>query len=261
MLGGVSYFSLDSGRVDEDGLPEEYTFGDFAVLYRLNAQARLLEEAFDRSGIPFETVGGTDLADQKPVREVLALLRLTLAPDSTIHWERILSEGKGALSEGTVAKLVSQVKSESTTLGTAPSWRTIVTSASGIGALRQSQRDRLAQTIELMDALTGTVSAPLSEQIEAAAAGWQRLRGDELSDAEKERIDRLVRRAAPYRNRLREFLTTTALRVTQTNTTSGRTDVTLMRPPSSKGWSSRRFVVGCEPGLLPYSLHIGSRHV
>ena len=253
MLGGVSYFSLDSGRVDENGLPEEYTFGDFAVLYRLNAQARLLEEAFDRSGIPFETVGGTNLADQKPVREVLALLRLTLTPDSTVHWERILSEGKGALSDGAVAELVSQVKSESKTLGAAPSWRVIVASASGIGALRQSQRDRLAQTIELMDALAGTVSAPLSEQIATAAAGWQRLRGAEYSDAEKERIDRLVRRAAPYRNRLREFLTTTALQSDADQYDQRADRVTLMSLHASKGLEFPVvFVVGCEAGLLPY---------
>ncbi len=253
MLGGVSYFSLDSGRVDEDGLPEEYTFGDFAVLYRLNAQARLLEEAFDRSGIPFETVGGTDLAEQKSVREVLALLRLTLAPDSTVHWERILSEGKGALSDGAVTKLVSQVKSESKTLGTAPSWRTVVASASGIGALRQSQRDRLSQTVELMDALAGTVSAPLSEQIEAAAAGWQRLRGAEYSDAEKERIDRLLRRAAPFRNRLREFLTTTALQSDADQYDQRADRVTLMSLHASKGLEFPVvFVVGCEAGLLPY---------
>ncbi len=253
MLGGVSYFSLDSGRVDEDGLPEEYTFGDFAVLYRLNAQARLLEEAFDRSGIPFETVGGTDLADQKPVREVLALLRLTLAPHSTVHWERILSEGKGALSDGAFAKLVSQVKSESTTLGAAHSWRTMEASASRTGALRKSQRDRLAQTIELMDALTGTVWAPLSEQIATAATGWQRLRGAEFSDAEKERIDRLVRRAAPFRNRLRDFLTTTALQSDADQYDQRADRVTLMSLHASKGLEFPVvFVVGCEAGLLPY---------
>ena len=56
MVGGTSYFSLDSGRVDDRvGAGDEaisHTFGDFAVLYRLNAQARLLAEALDRSGIP-----------------------------------------------------------------------------------------------------------------------------------------------------------------------------------------------------------------
>jgi uncharacterized protein (TIGR00375 family) len=253
MVGGVSYFSLDSGRVDDDGLPEEYSFGDFVVLYRLNAQARLLEEAFDRSGIPYETIGGTDLAEQKPVRQILALLWLTQTPDSTVHWERVLAEGKGALSDGAMADLVSQVKSESTAPGPEASWRTMVASASRTGALRQSQRERLGLTVELMDTLAGTASAPLSEQIEAAAAGWQKLRGAKYSEAEKERIDQLLRRAAPFRNRLRDFLTTTALQSDADQYDQRADRVTLMSLHASKGLEFPVvFVVGCEAGLLPY---------
>jgi superfamily I DNA/RNA helicase len=56
MVGGTSYFSLDSGRAD--GLPPiAHDFGDFAVLYRMGAQAAPLIEAFDRSGIPYQVVG------------------------------------------------------------------------------------------------------------------------------------------------------------------------------------------------------------
>jgi superfamily I DNA/RNA helicase len=253
MVGGVSYFSLDSGRVDGDGLPEEYSFGDFAVLYRLNAQARLLEEAFDRSGIPYETIGGSALTEQKPVLDILALLWLAQAPDSAVHWERILTEGKRALSDEAVADLVSQVKSQSTAPGTPATWRTIIVAASRTGATRQPQRERLAQTVELVDALAGTASAPLSEQIRAAAAGWERLRGAEYSDAEKERIDRLQRRAAPFRNRLRDFLTTTALQSDADQYDQRADRVTLMSLHASKGLEFPVvFVVGCEAGLLPY---------
>ena len=51
MVGGTSYFSLDSGRVG-DAPDAPRSFADFAVLYRLGAQSRLLVEAFERSGIP-----------------------------------------------------------------------------------------------------------------------------------------------------------------------------------------------------------------
>ena len=253
MVGGVSHFSLDSGRVDEGGLPEEYSFGDFSVLYRLNAQARLLEEAFDRSGIPYETIGGSALTEQRPVLDILALLWLAQAPDSTVHWERVLTEGKRALSDEAVADLVSQVKSQSTAPGTPATWRTIIVAASKTGAPRQPQRERLAQSVELVDALAGTASAPLSEQIQAAAAGWERLRGAEYSDAEKERIDRLQRRAAPFRNRLRDFLTTTALQSDADQYDQRADRVTLMSLHASKGLEFPVvFVVGCEAGLLPY---------
>ena len=109
LIGGTSYFSLDSGRVEDDGAAEARSFADFAVLYRLNAQARLLEEAFDRSGIPYQTAGATPLAEQPPVREILALLWLTEAPASRLHWRRVLLEGAGAASEQDLTRFLAQL--------------------------------------------------------------------------------------------------------------------------------------------------------
>jgi superfamily I DNA/RNA helicase len=79
MIGGTSYFSLDSGRVTDD---EQATrsFADFAVLYRLGAQSRLLIEAFQRSGMPFQTVGQTPFYEYKEIKEVLACLWLVYNP-------------------------------------------------------------------------------------------------------------------------------------------------------------------------------------
>ncbi len=93
LVGGTSYFSIDSGRVDDDGLPADYTFGDFAVLYRLNAQSRALVEAFARSGIPYQVVGERSLFAYKDVRVVLALLGLLQNPASRPCWSRLLSAG------------------------------------------------------------------------------------------------------------------------------------------------------------------------
>ncbi len=95
LVGGTSYFSLDSGRVDDDQAAEHLAFGDFAVLYRLNAQAEPLQEAFDRSGIPYQTTGGAAAAEERPVREVLSLLWLTLTPGSALHRLRVV-HGAGA---------------------------------------------------------------------------------------------------------------------------------------------------------------------
>ncbi len=82
MVGGTSYFSLDSGRVDERSAVVTRGFGDFAVLYRLNAQVALLVEAFDRSGIPYQVVGQASPYASKPVRELLACLWLLRNPRS-----------------------------------------------------------------------------------------------------------------------------------------------------------------------------------
>ncbi len=80
MVGGTSYFSLDSGRVDERTAAGTRDFGDFAVLYRLNAQVALLVEAFERSGIPYQVVGQASPYAARPVRELLACLWLLHNP-------------------------------------------------------------------------------------------------------------------------------------------------------------------------------------
>ncbi|MFO8058841.1 MAG: UvrD-helicase domain-containing protein [bacterium] len=74
MLGGHSFFSIDSGRAEEDE-GKDYTFSDFAVLYRTDAQAAPLVEALDRSGIPFQKRSHERLMDRPGVQKLTELLR------------------------------------------------------------------------------------------------------------------------------------------------------------------------------------------
>ena len=94
MVGGTSYFSLDSGRTDGATLASARSFADFAVLYRLSAQSRPLIKAFDRSGIPYQTVGQASLYTHKAVREVLALPVAAAQPALASHLETVLSRGQ-----------------------------------------------------------------------------------------------------------------------------------------------------------------------
>ena len=96
MVGGTSYFSLDSGRVDERTAAVTRDFGDFAVLYRLNAQVALLVEALERSGIPYQVVGQASPYAARPVRELLACLWLLRNPRSRVHLDLLLSAGRSA---------------------------------------------------------------------------------------------------------------------------------------------------------------------
>lgn len=74
MVGGTSLFSHDSGRVDT-AQPGERTFKDIAILYRLNAQRHLLEEALARHGIPCQTCDGRPFVELPPIPELTALLK------------------------------------------------------------------------------------------------------------------------------------------------------------------------------------------
>ena len=77
MVGGTSHFSRDSGRMEDGADPgEERSFGDIAVLYRVNSQHTSLAEAFDRSGIPYQVAGDTSLINRPGVQEMVTLLQL-----------------------------------------------------------------------------------------------------------------------------------------------------------------------------------------
>jgi DNA helicase-2/ATP-dependent DNA helicase PcrA len=92
MMGGTSYFSIDSERVTDEDALLGHTFADFAVLYRLNAQSRPLIEAFQRSGIPYQTIGQTPLVEYKEIRTILACLWFLYNPNVTFHLEQLASK-------------------------------------------------------------------------------------------------------------------------------------------------------------------------
>jgi DNA helicase-2/ATP-dependent DNA helicase PcrA len=74
-------------------------FNDFAVLYRTNAQSRVLEESFLHAGIPYVLVGGTRFYERREIKDVLAYLRLIANPKDTVSYHRIEKLGKGRLDK------------------------------------------------------------------------------------------------------------------------------------------------------------------
>lgn len=74
-------------------------FTDFAVLYRTNAQSRVLEEAFLHAGIPYILVGGTRFYERREIKDVLAYLRLIANPKDSVSYNRIEKLGKGRLDK------------------------------------------------------------------------------------------------------------------------------------------------------------------
>jgi len=72
-------------------LAQTYDYRDFAVLYRTNAQSRVLEEGFLKAGIPYTLVGGTRFYDRKEVKDVLSYLRLILNPNDSVSLKRVIN--------------------------------------------------------------------------------------------------------------------------------------------------------------------------
>jgi DNA helicase II / ATP-dependent DNA helicase PcrA len=74
-LGGATFFSMDSDRVDERGLPEDFSFSDFAILLRSRRLAPPIIEALSRSGIPFQNIDDDILMNKPFARFLVAAVR------------------------------------------------------------------------------------------------------------------------------------------------------------------------------------------
>lgn len=72
---------------------------EMAVLYRTNAQSRVFEEAFIKSGIPYALIGGTKFYERKEVRDLLAYLKYLANPTDSVSLERITNLGKRRLQK------------------------------------------------------------------------------------------------------------------------------------------------------------------
>lgn len=80
-------------------------YRDHAILYRTNAQSRVIEEILIKSDIPYQIVGGIKFYDRKEIKDLLAYLRLLSNPDDDISLTRVINVPKRGIGDTTVAKL------------------------------------------------------------------------------------------------------------------------------------------------------------
>ncbi|MCQ2011389.1 MAG: DNA helicase PcrA [Sporolactobacillus sp.] len=82
-----------------------FKYSDFAVLYRTNAQSRVIEETLVKSNIPYRMVGSIKFYDRKEIKDVLAYLRLIANPEDEISLARVINEPKRGIGASSMDKL------------------------------------------------------------------------------------------------------------------------------------------------------------
>jgi len=81
-------------------------YGDFAVLYRTNAQSRVMEETLIKTNIPYKMVGGHKFYERKEIKDVLAYLTLVANPSDNLSFIRVVNEPKRGIGASTIEKLI-----------------------------------------------------------------------------------------------------------------------------------------------------------
>ena len=91
-------------------------YADHAILYRTNAQSRVIEEILIKSDIPYQIVGGIKFYDRKEIKDLLAYLRLVSNPDDDISLVRIINVPKRGIGDTTIAKLAEEAGRRGTSI-------------------------------------------------------------------------------------------------------------------------------------------------
>ncbi|NCB06349.1 MAG: ATP-dependent DNA helicase PcrA, partial [Clostridia bacterium] len=81
-------------------------YGDMSVLYRTNAQSRVLEEMLMRAAIPYRIYGGLRFYDRKEVKDIIAYLRCIVNPSDDVSLRRIINQPKRSIGESTIQELL-----------------------------------------------------------------------------------------------------------------------------------------------------------
>lgn len=238
-----------------------------AVLYRTNAQSRVLEEALLRSSIPYNIVGALKFYERKEIKDILAYLRLVASGNDFISFARIINEPSRGVGEKTLEKLDQLAEKH----GLAPAIKKIVSSkeiSAGDGLeswnLPPRAREGLTDLQNLLSQarkyLEDHTIGDLIDHI-ALASGYKKmiLDGTEEGEARWENIQELKSVAAKYdesrgEESLEKFLEEVALVQDLDRLDESADAITLMTVHSAKGLEYPIvFIAGLEEGLFPHA--------
>ena len=240
------------GRLERAG----EDLGDMAVLYRTNAQSRVLEEALVRRGIRYGVYGGLKFYDRKEVKDVIAYLRLLVNPDDDVSLRRVINEPRRGIGESTVEALADYAKANGLSMVNAVmDAREAGLSARALTAVTGFSNLLVELTGEMMD-------VPLSDfigtLIEKTGILKQYENGKDTEDASRvENIQELVSAVAEYDRQYPGegalgFLENVALVTDTDNIGEKASAVTLMTLHSAKGLEFPTvFLAGLEEGIFP----------
>ena len=234
---------------------------NIAVLYRSNAQSRVIEEALLQQAIPYRVYGGFRFFDRAEVKDALAYLRLSVNQNDDLAFERASSMPPKGLGAKTLNEIRSFAQTEGVSLFVGASQLVELSLISGRAT--NAVRNYIAQIQKIK---SETENKPLKEQFEIAIhlsglVNFLQQKKSEQSATKIDNIMELINAAHGYRPMLDEdemtplesFLSHAALESGDNQAGEGQDSVQLMTMHSAKGLEFPLvFIAGMEDGLFPH---------
>jgi DNA helicase-2/ATP-dependent DNA helicase PcrA len=234
-------------------------YSDFAVLYRTNAQSRVMEEVFLRYAIPYKIVGGIKFYDRKEIKDILAYLKVISNPHDSINLLRIINTPSRKLGNSTI-NLIGQFAAENKI-----SFYRALCIVDQIDGLSGSKVNDLFKFVELINKLSHKAHSEKASSVikyVIEESGYKRMLEEEgTAEAESrlENVSELISVASKYDAlepgvSLSIFLEEVALISDLDNLPESQNAVTMMTLHAAKGLEFPNvFLIGLEEGIFPHS--------
>ncbi len=230
--------------------------GRMAILYRMHALSRVLEETLMRAGIAYHVYGGTRFYDRKEVRDVLAYLKLVQNPADDVSLSRIINVPKRAIGDSTVEALTQYAHRMDM-----PLYAAVSAPPDTLGSRARKSVEEFSRLIASL--LIAREQMPLSEFVQKVVddtgllSQYQKDADDEEAQARVENIREFLGAVTEFEQKsedqsLAAFLENVALVTDLDNQTDTPSFVTMMTLHSAKGLEyDAVFMAGMEEGIFP----------
>lgn len=269
----LSYYSGDNefgegqfvaGKIYELNSSGRRKLSDIAILYRTNAQSRVIEETLLKSGLNYNIVGGTKFYDRKEIKDILAYLRLVSNPDDDISFTRIVNVPKRGVGATSLEKIASYAAMNGMSMFQAIKQVDFI----GVSAKAANALDGFGVMIENLTNMQDYLSiTELTEEILEKTEYREMLKAEKSIEAQSrlENIDEFLSVTKNFEQKSEDkslvaFLTDLALiadidQLDEKEEESGGKDaVTLMTLHAAKGLEFPVvFLMGMEEGVFPHS--------
>ena len=253
-----------AARIGEGRAARRYSYADYAVLCRTNAQSRVLEEAFRKRGIPYKIYGGLSFYQRKEIKDLIAYFRLIVNPHDEEALKRVINYPARGIGETTVGKVVATASDLGVSL-----WKVIGSPEEYDLPVNAGTRKKLSDFHALIEAFIEDNEKLPADELATSVAKRSGIVSDLFQDrsvegvSKQENLQELLKGIGEFcqmrreegeeRTALADFLAEVALLTDQDNDKEENADkVTLMTVHAAKGLEfTNVFVVGMEENLFP----------
>ena len=268
----ASYSDYEEGyavasAINELRLRKDYDYADFAILYRTNAQSRILEEALRKRGIPYKIYGGLSFYQRKEIKDIISYLRLIVNPHDEEAFKRVINYPSRGIGDTTVNKVIKAATENNVSLWTvlnAPIDYALPIN-SGTAKKLTDFREMIERFIEQNTRLSAEEMAAIVVKESGNVSSLFQDRSVE-GISKQENLQELLKGIAEFCELRREegveqvsladFLSEVSLLTDQDNDKDEQANkVTMMTVHAAKGLEFKNvFVVGLEEELFPSSM-------